>query len=225
MRLSTLNKTVLLFKNKAVAFLNGLTSNEVTKPQNAFLNIHGRIIATFDQLKISDDEVVILIEQPFVNKLLQHVNRYAKLSGVTIEQPARNIYFDLDADAPVDPQDWVFAQKKGRIIATPRTLPANVTDEEFRLFRVANGIPIQGVDYTDELLLNVSMRDHVSFTKGCYLGQEPISKVYNRSQPSWKLVVKREDECSPDEKGKMTSKVSDPATGNVKGFVFVSNKE
>jgi hypothetical protein len=57
------------------------------------------------------------------------------------------------------------------------------------------------------------------------LGQEPISKVYNRSKPSWKLVVRFEDDCAPEEKGRMTSKMKDPETGKALGFVFVSNKD
>ena len=61
MKLYQLNKIVLNFKNNAVEVLNVLTSNEMDKPQNAFLNIHGRIIATFDQFKVSDDEVTVIL--------------------------------------------------------------------------------------------------------------------------------------------------------------------
>jgi len=72
--------------------------------------------------------------------------------------------------------------------------------------------------------LNVSENDFVSFTKGCFLGQEPIAKVHHRSRPTWKMVVRFEDESSVEEKVKMTSKTSDPGTGRILGFVFVGNK-
>ena len=47
---------VLSIKGSAAGFLNGITSNTLDAPLNAFLNLHGRIIATFRQKKISDDE-------------------------------------------------------------------------------------------------------------------------------------------------------------------------
>ena len=103
-------------------------------------------------------------------------------------------------------------------------MPAQVSDEEFTLFRLQNNIPLQGVDYTDEFLLNVSEDEFVSFAKGCFLGQEPISKVHNRSRPAWKLVVRYEDECGAQEKQKMTSTVVDPKTHRRTGFIFVPNK-
>ena len=209
MRIYRLKKVVLNIKNNMVQFLKGLTSNTLDQPCNAFVNIHGRIIATFDQLRISDDEFVVLIEQPFIDVVLEHVDRYAKLSGVKIERLERNVYFDLDSDTPLESSDWMIAQKKGRVLITSRLLKNNIFDEDFTFFRVKNNLPIHGVDYKDDFLLNVS-EDFVSFTKGCFLGQEPIAKVHNRSKPTWKLVVKAEDDCSSEEKQKMTSKVIDP---------------
>ena len=92
------------------------------------------------------------------------------------------------------------------------------------LFRVVNHIPVQGIDYRDEFLLNISDEEFVSYAKGCFLGQEPISKVHNRSKPTWKLVVRYQDECTEEERQKMTSVVVDPATRRTMGFVFVRNE-
>ena len=224
MKLFKTNKTALRFSNNASQFLNGLTSNTIDSPQNAFLNIHGRIIATFDQLKLSDDVVVICVEAPFVKAALDHIDRFAKLSGVKIEQLEHIVYYQLDSESEeFSDDDFVIKQKKGRLICSKNKMDVNVPCEEFTLFRLKNNYPAHGVDYTDEFILNVSEDDFVSFTKGCFLGQEPISKVHHRSKPSWKLVVKRQDECSSEEKEKMTSKALDPATGHLLGFVFMKN--
>ena len=91
------------------------------------------------------------------------------------------------------------------------------------MFRLKNRIPIQGVDYNDDMVLNVDEHDFVSYTKGCFLGQEPVAKVHNRSKPTWKLAVRYEDELSDEEKAKMTSKILDPQTKRAMGFVFVRN--
>jgi len=224
MHIYKLNKTILSIKNNPVQFLNGLTSNDMDKPDNAFLTIHGRIVATFDQVKVSDDEYYLLFEEGYVEEVLTHIDRYVKLGGQLVEQRTENVYFDLEGDGAVGASDIVIAQNKGRMVITKDTLEVNVTDEEFTLFRLNNNIPLQGKDYNDEMLLNVSMVHFVSFTKGCYLGQEPISKVYNRSKPTWSLVVKNKEDCSEEEQSKMTSVTNDPATGKELGFVFTKNQ-
>ena len=225
MKLFQTNKLVLSLKNNVSQFLNGLSSNSLDQPQNAFLNVHGRIVATFDQIKIKEDELLLVMEKPFVEEVLLHLERFAKLSNVTIERKeAYKVYFDLEGNYQTKPGEFSIKQKKGQLIITEKNLPSNIVEEEFTIFRLKNNIPLHGVDYKDELLLNVSEEDFVSYTKGCYLGQEPISKVHSRSKPSWKLVVKYENDCTEEEKAKITSKVMDPGKKKYLGFVFVSNQ-
>ncbi len=224
MRLFKLDRVVLCIKDNASQFLNGISANSLDKTNNAFLNIHGKIIATFDQIKVGEEEFFILIERPFVEDVLNHIDKYARLSKTKIEKKDQfRVYFDLQNDYPLAQGEYTIPQKKGQLMITTKDLSSHVSQEEFTLFRVKNHIPIHGIDYRDEFLLNVSETDFVSFTKGCYLGQEPVSKVHNRSQPTWKLIVKYEDECSSEEKGKMTSRVKDSQAGRTMGFVFVRN--
>lgn len=218
-------KKVLSVSNQPEKFLNGLTANSLDKPQNAFVNLHGRIIATFDQLKINDDKFLLVIEGNFVPVVLEHVDRYARLSHTKIQPENLTVYFDTSGSYRSGEGEFVIPQKAGQLVLTPKTLPVSVSEAEFNLFRLQNNIPFLGIDYKDEMLLNVSESDFVSFTKGCFLGQEPIAKVHHRSKPTWKLVTKYEDECSAEEKVKMTSKVYDPVTGKVLGFVFVANNK
>ena len=209
MKIYQLESKVISFQNHPELFLNGLTSNDMTAPHNAFLNLHGRIIATFDQVKMSDDEIWIVVANSAVEPLAQHLDRYLKLGGVTMQKRDEKVYFDLDNAA--------------QLVVSQNEYPSSVSEDEFRLFRLKNNIPLHCVDYTDEMILNVGY-DFVSFTKGCYLGQEFVSKVHNRSKPTWKLVVKAEEECSEEEKAKLTSKVFDPQSGKALGFVFVKNE-
>ena len=227
MEIFQLNKSVLHVRNNAVEFLNGLTTNAMDKPWNAFVDIHGMLISVFDQIVLNEEEVMMVLDKTAAEAVLSHLDRYAKLSGVKIEKKEDlNVCFDLEGNVPLEPQDFSIPQKKGRLIITKRKLTANVSGEKFTLFRLRNNIPQQDIDFKrEEFLLNISEHDHVSYTKGCFLGQEPISKVHNRSKPSWKLVVKAQDECSNEEKAKMTSKIADPATRRTTGFVFVSNKD
>ncbi|MDE2214678.1 MAG: hypothetical protein KGJ61_06120 [Candidatus Omnitrophica bacterium] len=210
MRLYKLNETVLSIKGNADAFLNGLTSNTLDAPHNAFLNQHGRIIATFRQKKISGEEFLISVPAVAADNLLKHLERYAKLSHVRLEAGPQKVYMDLDTAQTV----W-----------GPQGHAGDVTDDEFTLFRLDHQMPLMGIDYqADEFILNVHELDYVSYVKGCFLGQEPVAKVHNRSRPTRKLIVQDELRCSAEEASQMTSKALDPKSGRIKGFVFVSNK-
>lgn len=52
-------------------------------------------------------------------------------------------------------------------------------NEEFHALRIAAGFPIYGLDITEDNLAQEVGRTAlaVSFTKGCYLGQEPIARI------------------------------------------------
>jgi len=217
------NKKVISVKGHPARFLNGITSNGLDQPSNAFLNIHGRIIATFDQVMINDNEMWLCIEQPFVGDVLGHIDRFAKLSKAEVLPLEKNVYYDVEGITPLSCEYVAISQEAGRLIVTDHLLEASVSEGEFTLFRLKNNLPLHGIDYRDEMPLNVSAQKFVSFTKGCYLGQEPISKVHHRSKPTWRLVVKYADECGPEEFAKMTSKTIDSQTGKEQGFVFVKN--
>lgn len=224
MKLYKLNKAVLSVKGNPSQFLNGLTSNILDAPRNAFLNIHGRIIATFEQMKVSENEFWLVVEEAFVGKLLEHLDRYIRLSKAEVIKLNKHVYFEITSELSLMPTGAVvIPQEKGQIIISDEMLEGCVSEEIFTLFRLENNIPLQGIDYRDEFVLNVSEEDFVSFEKGCFLGQEPVSKVHNRSSPTWKLVVEYENKCSAEERNKMTSKALD-ADGHTLGFVFLHNK-
>jgi aminomethyltransferase len=55
--------------------------------------------------------------------------------------------------------------------------------------RIENGRPWLGVDVTgDNFPAESSLESHVSYEKGCYLGQETIARMHYRGHPNWKLV-------------------------------------
>ena len=224
MKLYKLNKTVLSAYPNPALFLSGLTANTLDQPKNAFLNIHGRIIAVFEQAKIDDEEFWMILETPFVEPLLSHLDRYLKLSKVQVKPLDKHVYFNLEDELPpLTKACLMIPQNKGQIVVSDIIHPVKVSDQEFTLFRLRNHIPIQGVDYTDEFVLNIDDHGLVSYTKGCFLGQEPVAKVHNRSKPTWRLVAVYEDQCDAVMRDKMTSKTLDPVTNRMLGFTFKRN--
>jgi folate-binding protein YgfZ len=207
MKYARLNYVVIRISGNAEKLLTGLTANTLDARQNAFVNLHGRIIATFFQQKEGED-VLIAVPNTAKDALLAHLDRFAKLNRSQLIQTDLNVYIDMEKKA---------------VVFSKEALPT-VSDDEATLWRLENNLPLQGIDYqSDEFLLNVHEQEYTSYTKGCFLGQEPIAKVHNRSKPSKKLIAAYADELSTEDQAKMTSKITDPANGRTKGFVFVKN--
>lgn len=65
--------------------------------------------------------------------------------------------------------------------------------DEFEAESILSGIPLLGIDTTEKTLVSELgpdfLADHVSYTKGCYTGQEVIHRIYARGKVN-KLWVK-----------------------------------
>ncbi len=61
--------------------------------------------------------------------------------------------------------------------------------EAFDLIRIAEGVPRAGVDYsTENFPQEAALENHISYNKGCYIGQEPHARMYHRGHPNWLSV-------------------------------------
>ena len=216
MKLYKCDKSIIRFYPQGATFLKGYTTNVMEAPKNAFVDLQGKILVVFDQFKKSEEEVWVVLETKFVERLMAHLEKYLFLTETKAERLNQNVYQDLESK---------------ELILSDEKLSADATEEEFTLFRVKNRLPLQGVDFDEEMILNlpagqagVGNEEFVSYTKGCYLGQEIVARVHYRSKPPKKLVVKKESDCGPEERKRMTSRVTDPATGQGMGFVFTENK-
>jgi folate-binding protein YgfZ len=63
-----------------------------------------------------------------------------------------------------------------------------VSDAAFEIARIEAGLPREGVDAGEEyIILESELEAAVSYTKGCYLGQEVIARIHWRGQPAKRL--------------------------------------
>jgi len=223
MRSYKLDKAAFEFRGEPESLLKGITSNVLDAGKNAFLTAKGKIIVTCEQKQFGGDRVVMLVERYGRDDFFKAIKLYLPLSKATMRELLGEAVYDLDGQVVESDELICFGQEKGQIVFGG-SFEDHVSDEAFRGFRLENHVPVHGVDYQDEMLLNVNDGDYVSYTKGCFVGQEVIARVHNLSKPPRKLVVRWEDECSEEERERMTSKVIDSVTGRVRGFVFVSNK-
>ena len=84
-----------------------------------------------------------------------------------------------------------------RWIAAP-TLPANGWHAHRLALGVAEGFAELGSDRTLWLETNARELNGVSFTKGCYVGQENTARMHHRSKVNRRLLVERHDYAPAD---------------------------
>jgi aminomethyltransferase len=64
-----------------------------------------------------------------------------------------------------------------------------VGTEALEVLRIEAGIPIYGRDMTDDTIpVEANLTDAISYTKGCYIGQETIARIESRGHVNRKLV-------------------------------------
>ena len=92
-----------------------------------------------------------------------------------------------------------------------------ISSDAFDELRVLNGIPRMHQDYgSNNFPQEAALGDHISYNKGCYVGQEPHSRMLHRGHPNWMLVWVRIPESEnissgmklyqqAEEKGEITS--------------------
>ena len=107
------------------------------------------------------------------------------------------------------------------------------TAEDARAVRIENGRPRYGEDIRDTTLVQETQQMHaVSFTKGCYLGQEIVERVRAQGHVNKKLMrleVAGGELPAPGAKltaagveaGEITSSVYSPSTGKVAALAYV----
>jgi folate-binding protein YgfZ len=90
-----------------------------------------------------------------------------------------------------------------------------VDQETFKILRIEAGIARFGRDMDEtNVVPELNLDDAVSYTKGCYVGQEIIVRIKHRGHPAKKLVGLKADQ--PLEPGAIvTSAAVSPKVGNI----------
>jgi aminomethyltransferase len=106
------------------------------------------------------------------------------------------------------------------------------TADDVRLVRIENGKPRYGEDIADTRLPQETQQMHaISFTKGCYIGQEIVERIRAQGQVNRKLMrVDLEGETIPEHgtkttvggnEAEITSAVFSPEANHVVGLAYV----
>ncbi len=198
-----------------VAFLQGLVSNDVALAAPgcavfaAFLTPHGRWLADF--LIFSDGERLFLDSaRAQIPDLLRRLGRYRLRMDVTLtEADAMRVYAawhgapdGLPAAAlkAADPRH----PEAGTRILSPLALATNASQEDWDAHRLRLGLPDgpRDLEAGETLLLEARYDEFqaISWTKGCYMGQELTARTRYRGLVKRRLVpvmVEGEGDCPP----------------------------
>jgi folate-binding protein YgfZ len=214
---------------EAAEFLERMLSNEVEtlEPgdvrQALLLTPKGRIIAPLRAVRESDEAFLLITEaelaEPVADALLRA--RFAARCEISVVPLRGHLHL-------ADPGRGLRVGDYG--IEAWETWDDGELDageaSELEPLRVAAGTPAWGRELDESVLpAEAGLEEtHISFTKGCYPGQEPIARLHYRGHPNRLLrrlevpAAKPGDEIRWDEKvvGRVTSAVPGTALGYVR---------
>jgi len=135
----------------------------------------------------------------------------------------------FSAKAEIEPEEhesWLVLG--GEEVLDERPAGEEVGEEELERWRIESGIPRWGQEIDDRILPAEAGLDetHISFSKGCYPGQEPIARQRYRGKVNRKLrVLEIEGEAEPGDEllldGKKVGRITSAVPGLALAYVRV----
>jgi tRNA-modifying protein YgfZ len=114
---------------------------------------------------------------------------------------------------------WLFAPDTVRAGIAARLSAAGVrrlSPSVSEALRVESGEPAWGVEITEEVFpMEIGLDPAIDYTKGCYLGQEPIVRIRDRGHLNWRLVRLRVHEDVVPDRGDTLESDARPRAGRV----------
>ncbi len=181
----------------AEQFLQGQLSNDVTRLARegsllaGFHNPQGRTIALLRLIQAGEHDILAVLPRDLAATVAQRLSRFIlrskvriteestawRLRGIVRPEPPGGLAFKVSGE----PARWISVEP----VPTASTAPAPAPRNAWQLLDIAAGVP-QLHPQTSELfvaqMLNLDLIDAISFSKGCYTGQEVIARAHYRGR-------------------------------------------
>jgi folate-binding protein YgfZ len=213
---------------EAAEFLERMVSNEVVSLEAGearpalLLTPKSRIVAPLRVVRDGSDGFLLITEAALAEKVASTLLRARFAAKCEIELKPYRGYLQLGAGDGIRNDDygveafesWGEAEREA---AEP--------DEQLERLRIEAGTPVWGRELDETILPAEAGLDatHVSFTKGCYPGQEPIARLHYRGRPNRRLAVLEVQNAAPGDEiflgEKAVGRVTSAVTGLVLGYV------
>jgi folate-binding protein YgfZ len=171
-------------------YLQRMVSNDVERApcQALLLTPKGRVIAPLVVVRRGDDDYLLLTEEGLGDAVRSTLlrSRFAAKCEIELEEHTSLIVFGEGEGIPNSDYGTPAVEV---LDATPP--PELIADEELERLRIEAGTPRWGLEIDDRVLPAEAglTETHVSFTKGCYPGQEPIARLHYRGKANRGLRV------------------------------------
>lgn len=200
---------------EAVQFLDGMITNDMKTLADgaqmlaAFPNAQGRLLAVVRVLR-QGDRFIIETEEATREKVHQNLFRFTFAGDFFVEDLSEQYrYFELlgetdhsslfllgiSTDEPI-----VFEGRSAGVFipaASADVLRNSLKELEwvrirhdlYETFRIESGIPKYGVDMDENTIVpELGLDGMISYTKGCYIGQEIIARIHFRGHVAKQLT-------------------------------------
>ena len=149
------------------------------------LTAKARVIAPLVVLRRADDDFLVLTEPGLGDAVRTHLARMRLRAQCEIESEEHESALVFGAEDGFA-TDWPGAREQ----LDPALAPT-LAEEELELRRIESGVPRWEREIDDRILPAEAGLDatHVSFSKGCYPGQEPVARLHFRGHPNRGLRV------------------------------------
>jgi tRNA-modifying protein YgfZ len=180
------------------------------------LTAKARLIAPLVVWRRGEDDYLLLTEPELGEPVRAHLSRMRLRAQCEVapEEHESALVFGGEGIATDFP---------GAVEVLDAGLEPTLTPDELELRRIEAGVPRWGRELDDAILPAEAGLDetHISFSKGCYPGQEPIARLHYRGHVNRKLqVVELDDEPAVE---RVTSSARRP-DGTVVALAYVRTK-
>jgi tRNA-modifying protein YgfZ len=158
------------------------------------LTAKARVIAPMTVLRRSQQEYVLSAEAGLGERVAAELRRYRFAAKAEIELEEHDALLVLDSDRPEGAAYPVrdYGEPAWEVLDAPIAPPLQVLDaDELELMRIRAGTARMGREIDDRILpAEAGLTERgVSFTKGCYPGQEPVARLHYRGHANRGLRV------------------------------------
>ena len=173
----------------------------------------GRLIAPLVVWRREDDDYLLLTEPELGDAVRLHLTRMRLRARCEIEPEEHDSVLVFDGDG-------IATDFPGAVERLDAGIEPTLSDDDVELRRIEAGVPRWGRELDDRILPAEAGLDetHISFTKGCYPGQEPIARLRHRGHVNRRLqIVELDDDTAVE---RVTSQARRP-DGTVVALAYV----
>ena len=210
-------------------YLDRMLSNDVAALATGeacealLLTPKGRVVAPLVALRRAPDDFLLLTEPDLGERLRDELlrSRFAAKVEIDVEAHTSHVVFGGEG-IPTD----AYGEPAAEVLDAE--LEPTLSPDELELRRIRAGTPAWGREIDDRVLPAEAGLDRraISFTKGCYPGQEPVARLHYRGRANRGLrVLALEGGELPDadaelaHDGKVVGRITSSARSNGEGVV------